>query len=141
MVSLIDELVAINETAMERAEQETRLLAKQAQRNAALLFGIIITAILALSYFLSYCIAKPIMTLARKLLETREGSGVYPEVQPHTSDEIGFLTQSFNRLFHRLKQYDQHRDEIIAGEREKVRRSEDAKGRFVANISINLKPP
>ncbi len=81
------------------------------------------------------------MTLARKLLETREGSGVYPEVQPHTSDEIGFLTQSFNRLFHRLKQYDQHRDEIIAGEREKVRRSEDAKGRFIADISHQLKTP
>lgn len=141
MVALIDELVAINETAMERAEQETRSLAKRAQRNAALLFGVIITAILALSYFLSYRIAKPIMTLARKLLEAREESRMYPEVQPRTSDEIGFLTQSFNRLFHRLKQYDQHRDEIIAGEREKVRRGEEAKGRFIADISHQLKTP
>ena len=66
---------------------------------------------------------------------------MYPEVQPHTSDEIGFLTQSFNRLFHRLKQYDRHRDEIIAGEREKVRRSEEAKGRFIADISHQLKTP
>lgn len=141
MVLLIDDLVAINETAMERAEQETRLLANHAQRNAAALFGVIITGILVLSYFLSYRIAKPIMTLAQNLLETREGSGVYPEVQLRTSDEIGFLTQAFNRLFYRLKQYDRHRDEIIAGEREKVRRSEEAKGRFIADISHQLKTP
>jgi signal transduction histidine kinase len=141
MVALLDDLVAVNESAMERAEHETRLLSNRAQGTAALFFGIIITGILVLSYFLSYRIAMPIMTLARKLLETREGSGVYPEVKPGTSDEIGFLTQSFNRLFHRLKQYDQHRDEIIAGEREKVRRSEEAKGRFIADISHQLKTP
>lgn len=141
MVFLIDELVTVNETAMERSEQETRLLASRAQRNAAVFFGIIITGILVLSYFLSYRIAEPIMTLARKLLKTREGSGLYPEVQPRTKDEIGFLTHAFNRLFHRLRQYDQHRDEIIATEREKVRRSEEAKGRFIADISHQLKTP
>lgn len=62
LVSLIDELVAINEMAMERAEQETRSLADQAQRNAAMLFGVIITGILALSYFLSYRIAKAVQS-------------------------------------------------------------------------------
>lgn len=141
MVVLIDELVSINENAMERAEQKTRLLASQAQRNAALLFGFIIIAILALSYFLSYRIAKPIMTLASQLSNTKEGSGVYPVVNRQTRDEIGFLTESFNRLFRRLEQYDRHRDAIIAAEKEKVRRSEEAKGRFIADISHQLKTP
>ena len=141
MVSYIDDLVAINESAMERAEQNTRLLASQAQRNAAILFGVIITGILVLSYFLSYRIAKPIMTLAGQLLATKEGSGLYPAFQSRTNDEIGYLTQSFNRLFNRLKQYDQHREEIIASEREKVRRGEEAKGKFIADISHQLKTP
>lgn len=141
MVILFDKLVAINEAAMERADLQTRSLAKQAQRNAAILFGVIITAILMLSYFLSYRIAKPIMMLADQLLKTQEGKGVYPEVQPRTKDEIGYLTQTFNRLFSRLKLYDQHRDEIVAAEKEKVRRSEEAKGRFIADISHQIKTP
>jgi len=141
MVFLLDDLVALNETAMERAEQETRTLASQAQRNTAILFGVIIVAILVLSYFFSYRIARPIMTLAGQLLNIQEGSGPYPVVQSRTDDEIGYLTHSFNRLFNRLKQYDQHRDEIIATEREKVRRSEEAKGRFIADISHQLKTP
>ena len=141
MVTLIDELVALNEKAMERAEEETRFLARRAQRNAAVLFGIIITAILALSYFLSYRIAKPIMTLAHELSKTKEGTRAYPMVPSQTNDEIGFLTDSFNRLFNRLRLYDQHRDDILAAEKEKVRRSEEAKGRFIADISHQLKTP
>lgn len=141
MIAIIDDLVSINEDAMEYSEKQTRLLAGRAQRNAAILFGIIITAILALSYFLSYRIAKPIMTLARQLSNTKEGSGVYPVVRSQTNDEIGFLTRSFNRLFSRLEQYDHHRDEILAAEKEKVRRSEEAKGRFIADISHQLKTP
>jgi len=66
MVAALDDLVAINEAAMEQSEQRTRLLAQRAQRHAAILFGIIIAAILALSYFLSYRIARPIMTLAAR---------------------------------------------------------------------------
>jgi signal transduction histidine kinase len=141
MVILIDDLVGINEKAMERAEQQTRLLASRAQRDAAVLFGMIITAILALSYFLSYRIAKPVMRLAGQLSNIQEGSGVYPTVRSRTNDEIGFLTHSFNRLFSRLEQYDHHRDEILAAEKEKVRRSEEAKGKFIADISHQLKTP
>jgi signal transduction histidine kinase len=141
MVKYIDDLVAINEDAMERAEQQTRLLAKQAQRNAYGLFGIIITVILVLSYFLSYRVAKPIMMLARRLSAIQEGSGFYPRVKPQTNDEIGFLTESFNRLFQHLERYDHHRDEILAAEKDKVRRSEEAKVRFIADISHQLKTP
>ncbi|MBC8434389.1 MAG: HAMP domain-containing histidine kinase [Desulfobacterales bacterium] len=141
MVALLDNLVSINEEAMERAEQRTRLLASRAQRNAAILFIVIIIAILALSYFLSYRIARPIMTLASHLSNAQEGRGVYPTVRIQSNDEIGFLVNSFNRLFSRLEQYDLYRDEILSIEKEKVRRGEEAKGRFIAEISHQLKTP
>ncbi len=141
MVGLIDDMVTINEEAMEHAEQKTRLLALQAQRNAAVLFGVVIVAILVLSYFLSYRIARPLMNLARVLSATREGSGFYPTVKATTNDEIGFLTTAFNRLFNRLEIHDRHRDDILAAEKEKVRCSEEAKGKFVADISHQLKTP
>jgi len=44
-------------------------------------------------------------------------------------------------LFNRLEQYDTHRDDIIFAEREKVRRNEEAKGTFIADISHQLKTP
>lgn len=141
MVDLIDKLVTLNEEAMERAEQRTRQLARRAQRNAAILFGVVIAAILALSYFLAYRIAKPLMTLAHTLATTREGSGVYPTVEAISNDEIGFLTEAFNRLFTRLEIHDRYRDDILAAEKEKVRRGEEATGKFMANISHQLKTP
>ena len=141
MVDLIDKLVTINEEAMERAEQRTRQLAQRAQRNAAILFGVVIAAILALSYFLAYRIARPLMTLAHTLATTREGSGVYPTVETISNDEIGFLTEAFNRLFTRLEVHDRYRDDILAAEKEKVRRGEEAKGKFMADISHQLKTP
>lgn len=141
MILLVDDLVAVNEAAMERADQDTRHLARRAQRHAAVLFGIIISAILALSYFLSYRIARPIMKLAHRLSGAPEGRGVYPQLRVGAQDEIGFLTHAFNRLFRRLEQYDRHRDDILAAEKEKVRRGEEAKGRFIADISHQLKTP
>jgi len=47
-----------------------------------------------------------------------------------TKDEIGFLTTEFNRLFERLKAYDQLNMEKLLTEREKVHQSELAKARF-----------
>jgi signal transduction histidine kinase len=141
MVDLIDQLVTVNEEAMERAEQRTRQLARRAQRNAAILFGTAIAAILALSYFLAYRIARPLMTLAHTLSTTKEGSGVYPTVAPASNDEIGFLTEAFNRLFTRLEIHDRYRDDILAAEKEKVRRSEEARAKFMADISHQLKTP
>ena len=141
MVARLDDLVAINEEAMEHAEQKTRLLAARAQRNVVVLFSIVIGVILALSYFLSYRIARPVMTLAQSLSGAREGTGIYPQINQRSNDEIGFLTHSFNRMFRRLELYDRYRDAIIAAEKEKVRRSEEAKGRFIAEISHQLKTP
>ncbi|MBU0995176.1 MAG: HAMP domain-containing histidine kinase [Proteobacteria bacterium] len=141
MVDDIDNLVGINEEAMEKAEQRTKILAGRAQRNAVILFTVIIIAILVSSWRLSNRIARPIMTLAQSLSKTKEGSGVYPKMDTVSNDEIGFLTDAFNHLFNRLEQYDRYRDDILAAEKEKVRRSEEAKGRFIADISHQLKTP
>lgn len=141
MITFIDKLISINEDAMEYAERQTRFLASRAQKNAAVFFGIIIVIILILNYYLSYRIAMPLMNLAHALSNVREGKGVYPRIGLETKDEIGLLAGSFNHLFSRLEQYDYYRNEIIAAEREKVRRSEEAKGKFIADISHQLKTP
>ncbi|WP_080802612.1 HAMP domain-containing sensor histidine kinase [Desulfamplus magnetovallimortis] len=141
VINNIDDLVVLNEKAMERAEHQTRILADQAQANAAFLFGVVIAAMIGLNYFFSYRIARPIMVLAHQLSKTREGSGIYPKISLKSNDEIGFLARSFNQLFNRLEQYDNNRDYIISQEKEKVRRSEEAKGKFIADISHQLKTP
>ncbi len=141
LIGRLDELVAINEAAMERADRNTQLVASRAQRNGALLFAVAIITMLVLSFFISVRIAKPIMALARSLSEAKEGSGSYPQLRARAADEVGFLTGEFNRLFKRLEHYDHYRDEILATEKEKVRRSEEAKSKFIADISHQLKTP
>lgn len=141
MILTIDNLVSVNEQAMERAEIETRTISKQAQKNAVIFFGIIIVTMLSLNFFFSHRIAMPIMKLADQLARIKEGSGDYPKMAIKTNDEIGVLARAFNHLFQRISQYDNHRDNIIAVEKEKVRQSEEAKGRFIADISHQLKTP
>lgn len=141
MILTIDELVSVNERAMERAEIETRTLAGQAQRNAVVFFGIVIVTLLSLNYFFSHRIAMPIIKLADQLSTIKEGSGDYPNMPVKTNDEIGVLAGAFNQLFKRISHYDNHRDNIIAAEKEKVRQSEEAKGKFIADISHQLKTP
>ncbi len=141
LIKGLDELVELNEAAMERADRETQLVAARAQRSGALLFAAAILAMLVISLLLSYRIAKPVMALARSLSAAKEGSGAYPQLVVRSNDEIGFLTGAFNRLFRRLEQHDHYRDDILATEKEKVRRAEEAKGKFIADISHQLKTP
>ena len=141
MILTIDKLVSVNEQAMERAEIETRTLAGQAQRNAVVFFGIVIVTLLSLNYFFSHRIAMPIIKLADQLSRIKEGSGDYPNMPVKANDEIGVLAGAFNQLFKRISHYDNHRDNIIAAEKEKVRQSEEAKDKFIADISHQLKTP
>jgi signal transduction histidine kinase len=141
LIRRLDELVELNEAAMERSDRETQLLAARAQRRGALLFTMAIIAMLALSFLLSYRIAKPVMALARLLSAAKEGSGAYPRFEVRSRDEVGFLTEAFNRLLRRLEHHDHYRDDILATEKEKVRRAEEAKGKFIADISHQLKTP
>jgi signal transduction histidine kinase len=79
--------------------------------------------------------------LARILSEIKEGSGQYPQIPVTTNDEIGFLTSEFNRLFDRLKAYDQLSQDKLTAEKLKVRQTEEAKARFIADLSHQLKTP
>jgi nitrogen fixation/metabolism regulation signal transduction histidine kinase len=92
---------------MEDAEAKTKEVAKQALHYsmtlliAAMLFTII------LSSALSTKISRPLIRLPQGLASVKEGGVDYPQLSITTRDEIGFLTSEFNRLFERLKAYDQ----------------------------------
>lgn len=137
----INELVLINERAMEKAEHETRVFAERALRYSVTLLVFAIAFALLVSYFLSRRISMPLIKLAKTLSTIKEGSGVYPEFRVQTKDEIGFLTSEFNRLFARLKVYDQISADKLLAEKEKVHQSEIAKARFIADLSHQLKTP
>jgi signal transduction histidine kinase len=137
----LNSLVELNEQGMERAERETRELGNRAQRHSLFfLIGTIIWIIL-LNYALAFQVARPIRDLVRQLATTRQGGERYPCMPIHSSDETGLLTEEFNRLFKHLAAYDQHNATILAVEKEKVRYAEEAKTRFIADLSHQLKTP
>lgn len=141
LISDLNDLILINEKAMEIAEQETKQMAGQALRHSMspLVFAILFTLIFG--YILSSRISSPLIKLARSLAIIKEGSGSYPRISVATHDEIGFLTSEFNQLFERLKAYDQLSADRLTAEKLKVRRVKEAKARFVADLSHQLKTP
>jgi signal transduction histidine kinase len=141
IITEINALVLINERAMEEAERETRTFVERALRYTVGVLILGITFALLVSYVLSRRISKPLTELAGALSTIKEGSGVYPQFSADTKDEIGFLTSEFNRLFARLKAYDQSSADKLLAEKEKVHQSEIAKARFIADLSHQLKTP
>jgi signal transduction histidine kinase len=141
MGALLNDLVGVNEEAMEKAERRTKAVAGRAMRYSV---GLLVSAILftvILSYVLSSRISKPLRLLTRTLSDLKEGSGDYPALPVATNDEIGFLIREFNRLFERLKVYDRVSAGMLSAERLKVRQAEEAKARFIADLSHQLKTP
>lgn len=137
----LNALILINEKAMEAAEGKTKKVAKQALHySMALLIAAILFTIIS-SYILSTKISRPLIRLAESLAGIKEGCGDYPRFSISTGDEIGFLTSEFNRLFERLKVYDQINVDKLMAEKLKVRQAEDAKARFIADLSHQLKTP
>lgn len=141
MVASIHALVVLNERGMERAEQETHALALRAQRHSVIFLCVTIGLIILLGYGLSYRVARPINDLTRHLADSRQGGERYPCLPVRSNDEIGLLTNEFNRLFKSLADYDQHNAAILAAEKRKVHRAEEAKTRFIADLSHQLKTP
>ena len=141
LISRINDLVVANEHGMEVAEQETKRLSAHALRFSMGLLTAAIVFILTVGFFLSWRITKPLRLLAGMLAEVREGSGQYPRIPVTTQDEIGFLTSEFNRLFERLEVYDLISADKLSAEKDKVRLAEEAKARFIADLSHQLKTP
>jgi signal transduction histidine kinase len=141
MIAEINALVLINEQAMEEAERERKDSVERALRYSVSLLIFAIAFALLVSYVLSRRISKPLTELAGTLSTVKEGSGDYPQLRADTKDEIGFLTSEFNRLFARLKAYDQISADKLLAEKEKVHQSEIAKARFIADLSHQLKTP
>ncbi len=140
-MSGLNELVRVNETAMEAAEEKTKQVAGRALRYSIGLLAAAMLFTVFFSYLLASKMSKPLINLARILSAVREGSGSYPKIPVTTGDEIGFLTAEFNRLFERLKIYDQMIGDKLMAEKRKVRRAEEAKSRFIADLSHQLKTP
>ena len=140
IVGDLNALVDLNEKGMELADLNTRRLAERAMRHSLALLCVTILLVSALSYWLSWRVARPINRLSQSLAGYRQG-GAYPSLEATGSDEIGLLIEQFNRLFSRLADYDQHNAAILAAEKQKVRQTEEAKSRFVADLSHQLKTP
>jgi signal transduction histidine kinase len=141
LISDLNDLVFINEKAMETAEQQTRKIARKGIKySMALLFAAILFAVV-FSYTLSSRVSRPLTELAQILAEVKEGKGTYPRIPVASHDEIGFLTSEFNRLFERLEVYDQLSADKLTAEKLKVRQAEEAKAQFVADLSHQLKTP
>ena len=137
----LNNLVLLNERAMEAAEQQTRKIAREGlQYSMGLLIAAILFSII-FSYILSLRVSQPLTDLARSLAMIKEGKGPYPRLPVTSHDEIGFLTSEFNRLFERLEVYDQLSADKLTAEKLKVRQIEEAKAQFVADLSHQLKTP
>jgi len=141
MNSNLNDLVLINEKAMETAEKRTKRVAESALQYSTGLLILAIVFTLVLSYLLSKRISQPLIGLAQSLSTIKEGSGDYPKIVSTTRDEIGFLTREFNRLFERLKIYDQISQDKLTAEKLKARQAEEAKARLIADLSHQLKTP
>jgi signal transduction histidine kinase len=140
-ISNVNDLVLINENAMEEADRRTQQTAAQALKYSIGLLIAAIIFIVGFSYILSSKISYPLTMLAQSLSEIREGSGKYPKIPVESQDEIGFLSAEFNRLFERMKIYDQLSQDQLTAEKLKVRRAEEAKAQFIADLSHQLKTP
>lgn len=137
----LNALILLNEGAMEAAEVKTRLIADETIHYS---IGLLIVAIFfsfLLSYLLSGRISKPLTALADAMAKTKEGSGRYPRIDIHSNDEIGFLSDQFNRLFERLEAFDHRNTEQFLEVKSKADQAEIAKASFIANLSHQLKTP
>jgi signal transduction histidine kinase len=137
----LDELIAVNEKAMERADLETQRFAERAKSYSIALLAMATAFVLIFSLLISRSITRPLVELADGLAQVKQQDHDYPQLPVTSQDEIGFLTSQFNHLFERLKEYDQINLEKLSAERAKVREAQEAKARFVADLSHQLKTP
>lgn len=141
LISDLNDLVLINEKAMEVAEQEARQMAGEALSYSLGLFIATILLTTVFSYIVSSRISGPLIGLARSLAGVKEGTGEYPRIPLTTRDEIGFLAGEFNKVFERLKAHDEVRSNRLSAETRKARKAEDTKAQFMADLSHQLKTP
>jgi signal transduction histidine kinase len=137
----LDTLIVVNEKAMEAAEKETRKVARRAQQYSLTLLMVAILLSLVWSYVLATRISRPLISLAKGLAAVKQGGPDYPQFPATTRDEIGFLSSEFNRLFERLRVFDQISKDELSAQKLKVRQAEEAKARFIADLSHQLKTP
>lgn len=135
------QLIAVNEQAMARADLETRRVAQRARSYSVALLAAAVLFALLFSFFISRRISRPLVELARGITRLRQDRQEYPRLEVRGQDEIAVLTTEFNRLFVRLREFDQSNlQKLDAGQRQ-VLAAEQAKARFIADLSHQLKTP
>lgn len=137
----ITHLIALNERAMVQADQETQRVAQRARLYSMVLLAAAAIFALAFSFFISRRISRPLVELAQGLSQLRQERQEYPRLAVRGQDEISFLTAEFNRLFERLREFDQANLAKLNAEQRKVLEAEQAKTRFIADLSHQLKTP
>ncbi|MCA1906295.1 MAG: HAMP domain-containing protein [Desulfarculus sp.] len=135
------QLIAVNEQAMARADQETQRVAQQARIYSIALLAAAAAFTLVFSFFISRRISRPLVDLARSITQLRQDRQEYPRLEVRGQDELAVLTTEFNRLFERLQEFDQANLQKLNAEQRKVLEAEQAKSRFIADLSHQLKTP
>ncbi|MCB2186425.1 MAG: HAMP domain-containing histidine kinase [Deltaproteobacteria bacterium] len=139
--ALLDRLVAINEKAMEKADQDTRSLAGTARGYSLTLLAAVFLMVVAFSLVYSRQLSRPLTALAQSLAAVRQQEREYPHFPVESRDEIGLVTAEFNRLVDRLREYDRLSLAKLSAARAKVAAAQEAKARFMADLSHQLKTP
>lgn len=135
------QLIAVNEQAMARADLETQRVAQRARVYSVALLAAAMLFALVFSFFISRRISRPLVELAQGITRLRQDRQEYPRLEVRGQDEIAVLTTEFNRLFERLREFDQSNlQKLDAGQRQ-VLEAEQAKSRFIADLSHQLKTP
>jgi signal transduction histidine kinase len=135
------QLIAVNEQAMARADQETQRVAQQARIYSIALLAAAAAFTLIFSFFISRRISRPLVELAQSITQLRQDRQEYPRLEVRGQDELAVLTTEFNRLFERLQEFDQANLQKLNAEQRKVLEAEQAKSRFIADLSHQLKTP
>ena len=87
----LDELISINEKAMEKAEGETKKIALRARKYSMALLGLAVIFSLVFSYFFAEKISRPLVNLSQSLSGIGRDLPEYPRLTVTGRDEIGFL--------------------------------------------------
>ena len=114
---------------------------RSAVNQALLVAGIAVTgAAVVVSWLVSQRIVKPVRALASASREIANGS-YDRHIDVHSEDELGELTQSFNRMAQALAQTEQMRRELLADVAHELKTPLASITGYMEGLQDNLLPP
>ncbi len=116
----IRELRSINQETMVNAQQTADNRATTAIYSNLIISGIAILIAIIFGYYLSNLILKPINKLKSAIQKISERNFEHT-IKTHSHDEIGDLTEEFNKMIKRLQEYEKMNINKLVAERDKSR--------------------